>query len=170
MAVREAVIVDTLRTPIGKRKGALSTWHPADLLGFTLNALVDRTGIDPGRVGDVVGGCVNQVGEQSNNIARNAWVGAGLPWHVPATSVDRQCGSSQQANHMIAGLIAAGAIDVGIACGVETMTRVGLGENVFHGPGRPYIEPWPWDQAPSQFEAAERIVMGTARSCGIEVK
>jgi acetyl-CoA acetyltransferase family protein len=141
MAERQAVIVETLRTPIGKRKGALATWHPADLLGFTLNALVDRTGIDPGRVDDVVGGCVNQVGEQSNNVARNAWIGAGLPWHVPATSVDRQCGSSQQAVHFVAQGVIAGAYDLAIACGVESMTRSPMGSNASGGEG-PFSSQW----------------------------
>src|SRR5687767_97463 len=135
MSEREAVIVDTVRTPIGKRKGALANWHPTDLLGFTLNALVDRSGVDPGRVDDVVGGCVSQVGEQSNNVARNAWVAAGLPWHVPATSVDRQCGSSQQAVHFVAQGVIAGAYDLGIACGVESMTRTPMGSNAKGGIG-----------------------------------
>ena len=141
MARREAVIVDTVRTPIGKRNGALSTWHPTDLLGFTLNALIDRTGVDPGRVDDVVGGCVSQVGEQSNNVARNAWIAGGLPWHVPATSVDRQCGSSQQAVHFVAQGVIAGAYDLGIACGVESMTRTPMGSNASGGTG-PFSGQW----------------------------
>src|SRR5947209_18605061 len=95
--VREAVIVDTVRTAFGKRKGALAGWHPTDLLGFTLKHLLERSGVDPERVDDVVGGCITQTGEQGCNVTRNAWVAAGLPWHVPATTVDRQCGSSQQA-------------------------------------------------------------------------
>ena len=99
MEAREAVIVDTVRTPIGKRKGALAGWHPTDLLGFTMRGLLERVDADPGLVDDVVGGCVTQSGEQGCNVTRNAWVAAGLPWHVPATSVDRQCGSSQQAAH-----------------------------------------------------------------------
>jgi acetyl-CoA acyltransferase len=141
VAEREAVIVDTLRTPIGKRKGALATWHPADLLGFALQALVERTGVDPGRIDDVVGGCVSQVGEQSNNVARNAWVAAGLPWHVPATSVDRQCGSSQQAIHFVAQGVIAGAYDLAIACGVESMTRTPMGSNASGGDG-PFSAQW----------------------------
>ncbi len=139
--LHEAVIVDTVRTPIGKRKGALATWHPADLLGFTLKALLDRNEVDPGRIDDVVGGCVNQVGEQSNNIARNAWIGAGLPWHVPATSVDRQCGSSQQAVHFVAQAVMAGSYDVAIACGVESMSRVPMGSNAKGGVG-PFSADW----------------------------
>jgi len=121
--IREAVIVDTIRTPIGKRKGALSTWHPTDLLGFTLNALFEKCGVDPGRIDDVVGGCVTQAGEQGVNVTRNAWIAGGLPPHVPATSVDRQCGSSQQAMHFVAQGVMAGAYDLAIACGVESMTR-----------------------------------------------
>jgi acetyl-CoA acetyltransferase len=90
----EAVIVDAIRTPIGKRKGALSGWHPTDLLGHVLKSLVERNGIDPEIVDDVIGGCVTQSGEQGTNVTRNAWVAAGLPQTVAATSVDRQCGSS----------------------------------------------------------------------------
>ncbi|MCB9372161.1 MAG: thiolase family protein [Microthrixaceae bacterium] len=135
------MIVDTVRTPIGKRKGALATWHPADLLGFTLEALLARNDVDPGRIDDVVGGCVNQVGEQSNNVARNAWVAAGLPWHVPATSVDRQCGSSQQAVHFVAQAVMAGSYDVAIACGVESMSRVPMGSNAKGGVG-PFSADW----------------------------
>ena len=141
VTVREAVIVDAVRTPIGKRKGALAGWHPADLLGHTLTALLDRTGVDPALVDDVVGGCVNQVGEQSNNVARNAWVGAGLPWHVPATTVDRQCGSSQQAAHFVAQAVMAGSYDLAIACGVESMSRVPMGSNAAGGVG-PFSADW----------------------------
>jgi acetyl-CoA acyltransferase len=135
MATREAVIVDTLRTPIGKRKGRLSGWHPADLLGLALNELVDRTGIDPERVDDVIGGCVTQVGEQSTNVTRNAWVGAGLPQNVSATTVDRQCGSSQQAIHFAAQGVLAGAYDIAVACGVESMSRVPMASNASGGLG-----------------------------------
>ncbi len=135
MPVREAVIVDAVRTPIGKRKGALATWHPTDLLGFTLRALLERADVDPGVVDDVVGGCVTQSGEQGCNVTRNAWVAAGLPWHVPATSVDRQCGSSQQAMHFVAQGVMAGAYDLAIACGVESMTRAPMGSNGRGGVG-----------------------------------
>src|SRR5690606_14543751 len=100
--MREAVIVDTVRTPIGKRNGALAGWHPTDLLGFALRGLLDRADVDPAEIDDVVGGCVTQTGEQGCNVTRNAWIAAGLPWHVPATSIDRQCGSSQQAMHFVA--------------------------------------------------------------------
>jgi acetyl-CoA acyltransferase len=132
---REAVIVDVLRTTFGKRGGALAHWHPADLLGFALSSLIERTGLDPGRVDDVIGGCVSQVGEQSTNVTRNAWVSAGLPQHVPATTVDRQCGSSQQAMHFAAAGVSAGHYDIAIACGVEVMSRVPLASNARGGTG-----------------------------------
>jgi acetyl-CoA acyltransferase len=135
MAQREAVIVDTLRTAFGKRGGALATWHPVDLLAHALSALVNRTGVDPERVDDVIGGCVTQVGEQSTNLARNAWVAAGLPQSVPATTVDRQCGSSQQAVHFAAAGVAAGHYDLAIACGAESMSRVPLASNARGGTG-----------------------------------
>jgi len=135
MEIREAVIVDTVRTATGKRKGALAGWHPTDLLGFCLRSLVERTGIDPGTVDDVVGGCVTQAGEQGCNVTRNAWVAGGLPWHVPATSVDRQCGSSQQAVHFVAQGVMAGAYDLAIACGVESMTRAPMSSNARGGVG-----------------------------------
>ncbi len=135
MEVREAVIVDTARTAIGKRKGALATWHPTDLLGFTLNSLLERNDVDPALIDDVVGGCVTQSGEQGCNVTRNAWVAAGLPWHVPATTVDRQCGSSQQAAHFVAQGVMAGAYDLAIACGVESMTRAPMSTNARGGVG-----------------------------------
>ena len=154
--MREPVIVEAVRTPIGKRNGVLSGLHAAELLGSALVEVVKRAGIEPSQVGQIVGGAVTQAGEQSCNVARNGWLAMGLPYEVAATTVDTQCGSSQQANNLIAGLIASGGIDVGIACGVEAMSRVGLGANVINGPG--YFEPpgWPWD-TPNQFQAAERI-------------
>ena len=127
--MREVVIVEAVRSAVGKRDGALAGWHPADLLGHVLTGLVERAGIDPERVDDVIGGCVDQVGEQSLNVTRNAWLGAGLPESVPATTVDRQCGSSQQAVHFAAQGVASGAYDVAIACGVESMTRVPMLSN-----------------------------------------
>jgi acetyl-CoA acyltransferase len=133
--MREAVIVDTVRTAIGKRKGALAGWHPTDLLGFTLRSLLERNDVDPAVVDDVVGGCVTQSGEQGTNVTRNAWVAAGLPWHVPATTVDRQCGSSQQAMHFVAQGVMAGAYDLAIACGVESMTRAPMASNSKGGTG-----------------------------------
>jgi acetyl-CoA C-acetyltransferase len=153
----EAVIVEAVRTPIGKRKGWLAGLHPAQLLAAAQKAVIERAGIDPMSVEQVVGGCVTQAGEQAANVARNAWLSTGFGYEVAATTVDCQCGSSQQANHFIAGLIAAGAIDVGIGCGVEAMSRVGLGANVFNGPGFFQPDDWSWDNAPTQFEAAERI-------------
>jgi acetyl-CoA acyltransferase len=135
MAAREAVIVDTLRTTFGKRNGALAHWHPVDLLAFALRNLVERTGVDPARVDDVIAGCVTQVGEQSTNLARNGWVAAGLPQHVPGTTVDRQCGSSQQAVHFAAAGVAAGHYDLVIACGAESMSRVPLASNARGGVG-----------------------------------
>jgi acetyl-CoA C-acetyltransferase len=154
--MNEPVIVGAVRTPIGKRNGALSGLHAAEILGAALVEVVKRAGVEASDVGQVVGGCVTQAGEQSCNVTRNAWLGMGLPYEVAATTVDAQCGSSQQANNLIAGLIASGGIDVGIACGIEAMSRVGLGANVINGPG--YFEPpgWPWD-TPNQFQAAERI-------------
>jgi acetyl-CoA acetyltransferase family protein len=128
-----AVIVDAIRTPLGKRNGRLKECHPVDLAAETLKALVDRTGIDPGVVDDVVMGCVMQVGEQGVNIARNAVLAAGWPETVPGTTVDRQCGSSQQAAHFAAQGVIAGAYDVVVAAGVEVMTRVPMGASIADG-------------------------------------
>jgi acetyl-CoA C-acetyltransferase len=152
----QPVIVEAVRSPIGKRNGVLSGLHPAELLGTVLVELVKRAGIEPAEVEQVVGGCVTQAGEQASNVTRTAWLHQGLPYDVAATTIDCQCGSSQQANHFVANLITAGAIDVGIACGVESMSRVGLGANVLNGPGRSRPEGFPWDM-PDQFGAAERI-------------
>jgi acetyl-CoA acyltransferase len=132
---REAVIVDCARTAFGKRKGALAGWHPTDLLGLVLRTMIERNDFDPEIIDDVVGGCVTQSGEQGCNVTRNAWVAAGLPWSVPATSVDRQCGSSQQAMHFVAQGVIAGAYDIGIACGVESMTRAPMSSNARGGTG-----------------------------------
>ncbi len=128
-----AVIVDAIRTPLGKRNGRLKDWHPVDLAAETLSALVQRTGIDPGIVDDVVMGCVMQVGEQGVNIARNAVLAAGWPETVPGTTVDRQCGSSQQAAHFAAQGVIAGAYDVVVAAGVEVMSRVPMGASMVDG-------------------------------------
>jgi acetyl-CoA C-acetyltransferase len=150
------VIVEATRSPIGKRGGWLSGLHATEILGGVQKALVEKAGIDAATVEQVIGGCVTQYGEQSNNITRVAWLTAGLPEQVGATTVDCQCGSAQQANHLIAGLIAAGAIDIGIACGIEAMSRVGLGANA--GPDRAKIRAESWDlDMPDQFTAAERI-------------
>jgi acetyl-CoA acyltransferase len=128
-----AVIVDAIRTPLGRRNGKLKEWHPVDLAAETLNALVERTGLDPALVDDVVMGCVMQVGEQAANVARNAVLAAGWPEHVPGTTVDRQCGSSQQAAHFAAQGVIAGAYDVVVAAGVEVMTRVPMGSSFADG-------------------------------------
>jgi acetyl-CoA acetyltransferase family protein len=128
-----AVIVDAIRTPLGRRNGKLKEWHPVDLAAETLNALVERTGLDPAMVDDVVMGCVMQVGEQAANVARNAVLAAGWPEHVPGTTVDRQCGSSQQAAHFAAQGVIAGAYDVVVAAGVEVMTRVPMGSSFADG-------------------------------------
>ena len=152
----QPVIVEAVRTPIGRRNGALAGLHAAELLGAAQVELVKRAGIDPGEVEQVVGGCVTQAGEQASNVTRTAWLSQSLPYEVAATTIDCQCGSSQQANHFVANLINAGAIEVGIACGVEAMSRVGLGANAFNGPGRSRPEGFPWDM-PDQFGAAERI-------------
>jgi acetyl-CoA acetyltransferase family protein len=128
-----AVIVDALRTPLGKRNGRLKDWHPVDLAAEVMNALVQRTGIDPAIVDDVVMGCVMQVGEQGVNVARNAVLAAGWPETVPGTTIDRQCGSSQQAAHFAAQGVIAGAYDVVIASGVEVMTRVPMGASMADG-------------------------------------
>jgi acetyl-CoA acyltransferase len=133
--MRDAVIVDAVRTPIGKGKatGSLSPVHPVDLLAHSLRALVGRTALDPALIDDVIGGCVDQVGEQAANTTRWAVLAAGFPETVPATTVDRQCGSSQQAVHFAAQGILAGAYDIVIACGVESMSRVPMGSNVLPG-------------------------------------
>ena len=126
---REAVIVEAVRSPLGKRNGKLKDWHPVDLLATVLNETIDRSGIDASLVDDVICGCVSQVGDQSLNVGRNAWLSAGLPEEVPATTVDRQCGSSQQAAHFAAQGVLSGAYDIAIACGVENMTRVPMGSS-----------------------------------------
>src|SRR5437868_3917136 len=154
------VIVEATRSPIGKRNGWLSGLHATELLGATQKALVEKAATNSGFAADmveqVIGGCVTQFGEQSNNITRVSWLVAGLPEHVGAMTVDCQCGSGQQANGLVAGLIAAGAIDIGIACGIEAMSRVGLGANA--GPDRSILRPASWDiDLPDQFTAAERI-------------
>ena len=158
--MREAVIVEALRTPIARGKmgrGELSGIHPAALLAKVQFGLCERAGIDPADIEQVIGGCVTQAGEQSNNLARNAWLSGGKGWNTGGTTVDAQCGSGQQANHLVRALVGVGSIDAGIACGVEVMSHVGLGANAIHGPGFFQTDPWPWDQPMSQFEAAERI-------------
>jgi acetyl-CoA C-acetyltransferase len=156
----DVVIIDAVRTPVGRRNGGLSGVHPAELLGTALTALVGRTGIDPGLVGQVVSGCVSQVGEQSFNIARTAWLAAGFPLTTAATTVDTQCGSSQQAANLAASLVASGVVDVAVATGVESMSRVPIGSNSSKKLGfgvpipKSYFERYEFT---SQFEGAERI-------------
>ena len=154
------VIVDAVRTPIGRRGGGLASVHPAELLGIVQKALIDRTGIDPAIVGQVVTGCVSQVGEQSFNVGRTAWLSAGLPMGVAATTIDTQCGSSQQATSLASALVGAGVVDIAIACGVEVMSRVPIGSNSSKKLGlgvpipRTYFGQY---EMTSQFEGAERI-------------
>jgi acetyl-CoA C-acetyltransferase len=156
----EVVIIDAVRTPIGRRNGGLASVHPADLLAGVLAELVSRTGIDPAEVDQVVGGCVSQVGQQSFNLTRTAWLSAGLPLTVAATTIDTQCGSSQQATSFASAVVASGVVDVAIACGVESMSRVPIGSNSSKklGLGVPipksYFESFEFT---SQFEGAERI-------------
>jgi acetyl-CoA acetyltransferase family protein len=131
--VTTAVIVDAIRTPLGKRNGKLQNWHPVDLAAETLKALISRTGIDPAVIDDVIMGCVMQVGEQGVNIGRNAVLAAGWPDTIPGTTIDRQCGSSQQAAHFAAQGVIAGAYDVVVAAGVEVMSRVPMGSSMADG-------------------------------------
>jgi acetyl-CoA C-acetyltransferase len=154
--MQEVVILSAVRSPIGRRKGGLSGLHPADLLGAVQRAAVERAKIDPAQVGQIVGGCVSQVGEQSFNIARTAWLAQGLPLEVPATTIDSQCGSSQQATTLAAGMIGAGIEDVVLACGVEMMTRVPLGSNMAGASPLPrsYRDHFAFA---SQFQGAEMI-------------
>ncbi len=156
----DVVIIDAVRTPVGRRGGGLSTMHPGELLGIVQKALIDRTGIDPAEVGQIVGGCVSQVGEQAFNIARTAWLAAGLPQSVAATTVDTQCGSSQQATNLATALVAGGAVDVAVACGVEVMSRIPIGSSGRKDLGfgvpipKTYFGQY---EMTSQFEGAERI-------------
>lgn len=156
----EAVIVEAVRTPIGKGKpitGWLHGFHATHLLALSLKGVLDRAGVELDAVDQIVGGCVTQAGEQACNVVRNAWLSMGKTYKVGATTVDAQCGSGQQANHMVSAFIKAGSFDVGIACGVEAMSRVKLGANVINGPGYFQPEDWPWDPAPDQFTYVERL-------------
>ncbi len=150
------VIVEAVRTPLGKRKGWLAGVHPAELLGSVQKEVLRRAGLDPDEVEQVIGGCVTQAGEQSNDMVRRAWLHAGLPQHTGGTAIDAQCGSGQQSAHLINDLIRAGSIDVGVACGVESMSRIPLGGNVPPGLGDPRPASWDID-LPNQFEGADRI-------------
>ena len=156
----EVVIVEAVRTPIGRRNGGLSTVHPAELLATALSELVGRSGIDPAEVGQIVAGCVSQVGEQAFNIGRTAWLSAGLPLTTAATTVDTQCGSSQQATNLATSLVGSGVVDVAVACGVELMSRVPIGSNSSRklGLGVPIPKTYFGQyEFTSQFEGAERI-------------
>ena len=154
----DVVIVEAVRSPLGKRNGGLSTAHPAELLGAVQKGAIDRAGIDPLEVGQVVGGCVGQVGPQTFNIARTAWLAAGLPLEVAATTADAQCGSSQQATNLAASLIKAGVVDVALSCGIEIMSKVPLGASVIKEMDRPFPKSYfPLYEPTSQFEGAERI-------------
>lgn len=158
------VIIEAGRTAIGKRNGMFAAMHATHLLAAAQKGVIERSGIDPASVGQVVGGCVTQAGMQASNVTRTSWMQGGLPWEVAATTVDSQCGSSQQANHMIANMITAGVVDSGMACGVEQMSAVWLGaavprtaEGEFVN-GRSKAEDFPLD-IPDQFGAAERIAV-----------
>src|SRR6187431_2331288 len=129
----DVVVVEAVRTPVGRRNGGLASVHSADLLATAVRALVERSGVDPNQVDQVIGGCVSQVGMQSFNITRTAWLTAGLGDHAAATTVDTQCGSSQQATNLAIALIAAGVIDVAVACGVENMSSVPMGSSMGRG-------------------------------------
>ncbi|HJY73597.1 MAG TPA: steroid 3-ketoacyl-CoA thiolase, partial [Streptosporangiaceae bacterium] len=153
-----AVIVEAVRSPVGKRGGTLAGVHPAELLGGVQTALLDRAGLAPAEVEQVIGGCVTQAGEQSNNVTRTAWLHAGLPQHAGTLTIDAQCGSAQQAAHLVAGLIAADAIGVGIACGVEAMSRIPLRAAVGTDIGSPRPAGWDID-LPNQYAGAERIAI-----------
>jgi acetyl-CoA C-acetyltransferase len=154
----EVVIVEAVRTPVGRRGGGLSSVHPADLLAAAQAALVERSGIDPRDVGQVVTGCVSKVGEQGFNIGRTAWLAAGLPLSVAATTIDTQCGSSQQATNFATSLVGSGVVDVAVACGVEVMSRVPIGADSRGEFGRPIPKSYFGRyEMTSQFEGAERI-------------
>ena len=158
--MRDVVITEAVRTPVGRRHGALSTMHSIDLLGAVQAELFSRSGVDPSEVGQVVGGCVGQAGMQAMNVTRNAWLAAGLPLEVPATTVDSACGSSQQATGLAYSLVASGVVDVAVGCGVEVMSRVPMGSSIPKDPavGKPVNKAyWEHYEFTSQFEGAERI-------------
>jgi acetyl-CoA C-acetyltransferase len=157
--LKEVYVVEAVRSPLGRRRGGLAGMHAADLLGAVQQAALQRTGIDPSEVGQVIGGCVSQVGEQAFDIARTAWLAAGLPLEVPATTVDSQCGSSQQATSLATGLVGSGLEDLVLSCGIESMSRVPLGANFADKAlGRPvpksYFQRYAFK---SQFQGAELI-------------
>jgi acetyl-CoA C-acetyltransferase len=158
--MREVVIVEAVRSPLGKRKGELAAVHSTDLLAAVQSALFQRSGVDPMEVGQVIGGCVGQVGMQTMNVTRNAWLTAGLPLEVPATTVDTQCGSSQQATNLAYALIASGVVDAAVGCGVEAMSQIPMGSTIPKDPfvGKPVNKNyWKHFEFTSQFDGAERI-------------
>ena len=166
MSEREVVIVEAVRSPLGKRNGELAAMHSIDLLGAVQAEAIRRAGIDAMQIGQVIGGCVGQVGMQTMNVTRNAWLAAGLPLEVAATTVDTQCGSSQQATNLAYALIASGVVDVAMGCGIEMMSRVPMGATIPKDPdvGKPInANYWKHYEMTSQFEGAERI----ARQWGI---
>ncbi len=155
--MQNPVIVAAARTPIGKRGGALSGLIAPQILAAAQYEVVRRAGLEPAEIDQIIGGCVTQAGEQGSNVTRNAWLSTGKNFTASATTIDCQCGSSQQANNFAMGLIATGGADFAIACGVEAMSRVPLGANVINGPGYFKLPDHPWDDPKTQFEAAERI-------------
>jgi acetyl-CoA C-acetyltransferase len=157
--MHEVVVIEAVRSAVGRRNGGLSGFHSADLLGAVLTEVLRRSGIDPATVGQVIGGCGTQVGEQAGNLTRTAWLGAGLPWTVAATTVDAQCGSSQQAVNLAASLVASGAVDCAIGCGAEIMSGVPMGSNYgVPGTGKPYSAAYREHYRPgTQFQGAELI-------------
>ena len=158
MLQRDVVIVEACRTPSGRRGGGLSGMHPSLLLGVTQRAVLERAGVDPALVGQVVCGCIGQIGAQSANVARNAWLTEGLPLSVPSTTIDSQCGSSQQAAGMAASMIASGVIDTALACGVESMSMIPIGAATKAGPGRALTRQYfAHYEFLTQFQGAERI-------------
>ena len=158
--MREAVIVEAVRTPIARGKpgvGDLTDFHATELLALSYKELIKRAGLELADVDYLAAGCVTQAGEQAGNIARNAWLTIGDDYTTGGTTLDNQCGSAQTANHVISALIGSGSVNIGIAAGVESMSRVGLGANVYNGPGYYIPENWPWDSTPDQFSSAQRI-------------
>jgi acetyl-CoA C-acetyltransferase len=158
--MNEVVIVEAVRTPTGRRNGGLSTMHAINLLGLVQREVLSRAGVDAAEVGQVVGGCVGQAGMQTMNVTRNAWLAEGLPIEVPASTVDAQCGSAQQATNLAAALVASGQVDVALGCGVEIMSRVPMGSTIPRDPdvGKPVNKSyWAHHELTSQFEGAERI-------------
>lgn len=158
LADSDVVIVEAVRSPLGKRNGGLSSAHPADLLGGVQVAALERAGMNPADVGQVVGGCVGQIGPQTFNIARTAWLAAGLPMEIAATTVDAQCGSSQQATNLAAALVKGGVVDSALSCGIEMMSKIPLGATISKELDRPLPKSYfPRYEPTSQFEGAERI-------------